>query len=313
MSNFNQRQNIYIHPQNQQLLWNTMNKTPMFSHMNPQIKDSWFKGIIQQFYNSNQHVYDAALLQQINKETIAYMVANLKGDSVRFTTNMTTVQGPPANTVYRGKEDERALKQEEFNKAFEERQNQYFLKKPPMPDIDFTEKLDDRPITNMEELIQMHQKEREYEINKYSPLQNILPGGNPTPAIPDILPSIPIITTPTNTSMVYNTQTHPVVWVSRTQPGTTFGGAEAKLPSELVVGLQRSPDHESLVNKLNILTDNYEKLKIMMEDMNSKYDYLVNEIGRFTEPQASGAKQKKYSNIEQPENITLEEDKDNTM
>jgi len=71
MSNFNQgRQNIYIHPQNQQLLWNTMNKTPMFSNMNPQIKYSWFKGIIQQFYNSNQYIYDAALLQQINKETI---------------------------------------------------------------------------------------------------------------------------------------------------------------------------------------------------------------------------------------------------
>jgi len=273
MSNFNQRQNIYIHPQNQQLLWNTMNKTPMFSHMNPKIKDSWFKGIIQQFYNSNQHVYDTALLQQINKETIAYMIANLKGGSTVPSGGMTTMQGPPANMVYRGKEDERALKQEEFNKAFEERQNQYFLKKPPMPDIDFTEKLDDRPITNMEELIQMHQKEREYEINKYSPLQNILPEGNPIPAIPTII-------TPTNN----NTQTHPV----------------AKLPSELVVGLHKerwSPDHDSLVNKLNILTDNYEKLKIMMEDMNTKYDYLVNELFK----------------PKNEENITLEEDKDNTI
>ena len=308
MSNYNQRQNIYIHPQNQQLLWNTMNKTPMFSHMNPQIKDSWFKGIIQQFYNSNQHVYDAALLQQINKETISYMVTNLKGgttmntnmtfntgfpqeildvesrkrfeslrDSVRFTP---TVQGPPANTVYRGKEDERALKQEEFNKAFEERQNQYFLKKPPMPDIDFTEKLDDRPITNMEELIQMHQKEREYEINKYSPLQNILPEGNP------ISPINTPIHTPIHTPMVNNT-------------------------------------HESLVNKLNILTDNYEKLKIMMEDMNKKYDYLVSEIkysrteqpkneeGRFTEGHRPGVKSNNdEERSSESLNITLEEDKD---
>jgi hypothetical protein len=284
MSNFNQRQNIYIHPQNQQLLWNTMNKTPMFSHMNPQIKDSWFKGIIQQFYNSNQHVYDAALLQQINKETIAYMVANLKGGSTAQSAGTAAVQGPPANTVYRGKEDERALKQEEFNKAFEERQNQYFLKKPPMPDIDFTEKLDDRPITNMEELIQMHQKEREYEINKYSPLQNILPEGNLVPAIPGILPSLPTINTSINTNM--NT---PMV------------------------------NNESLVNKLNILTDNYEKLKIMMEDMKTKYDYLVSQ-GSKTQLLTSNATlssekfgEVKYSRIEQAknvENITLEEDKD---
>ena len=280
MSNFNQgRQNIYIHPQNQQLLWNTMNKTPMFSHMNPQIKDSWFKGIIQQFYNSNQHVYDAALLQQINKETIAYMVTNLKGGTT-MNTNMTTVQGPPANTVYRGKEDERALKQEEFNKAFEERQNQYFLKKPPMPDIDFTEKLDDRPITNMEELIQMHQKEREYEINKYSPLQNILPEGNLVPAIPGILPSLPTINTHINTPI--NTPINNSMVNNNTL--------------------------ESLMNKLNIITDNYEKLKIMMEDMNIKYDYLVSQ--GLKNPTTDEIK---YSRVEQPkneENITLEEDKD---
>ena len=280
MSNFNQgRQNIYIHPQNQQLLWNTMNKTPMFSHMNPQIKDSWFKGIIQQFYNSNQHVYDAALLQQINKETISYMVTNLKGGTT-MNTNMTTVQGPPANTVYRGKEDERALKQEEFNKAFEERQNQYFLKKPPMPDIDFTEKLDDRPITNMEELIQMHQKEREYEINKYSPLQNILPEGNLVPAISGILPSLPTINTPINTPI--NTHIN-----------------NSMVDNNII---------ESLMNKLNIITDNYEKLKIMMEDMNIKYDYLVSQ--GLKNPTTDEIK---YSRVEQPkneENITLEEDKD---
>ena len=280
MSNFNQgRQNIYIHPQNQQLLWNTMNKTPMFSHMNPQIKDSWFKGIIQQFYNSNQHVYDAALLQQINKETISYMVTNLKGGTT-MNTNMTTVQGPPANTVYRGKEDERALKQEEFNKAFEERQNQYFLKKPPMPDIDFTEKLDDRPITNMEELIQMHQKEREYEINKYSPLQNILPEGNLVPAISGILPSLPTINTPINTPI--NTHIN-----------------NSMVDNNII---------ESLMNKLNIITDNYEKLKIMMEDMKTKYDYLVSQGSK--NPTTDEIK---YSRVEQPkneENITLEEDKD---
>ena len=49
-------------------------------------------------------------------------------------------------------------------------------------------------------------------------------------------------------------QTHPVVWVRRTQPGTTFGGAEAKLPSELVVesGVHRTPtlECEALREKL---------------------------------------------------------------
>jgi hypothetical protein len=89
-------------------------------------------------------------------------------------TSFTSMQG------YMGKEAERASKQEQFNSAFEERQKQYesLFSKPILPEIDFSEKKDDKPISNMEELVQQHLKERETEIQNYLTTNKVLPENN---------------------------------------------------------------------------------------------------------------------------------------
>jgi hypothetical protein len=90
--------------------------------------------------------------------------------------------------TYIGKDAEKAQKQELYNKAFGERQQQYeqMFAKPPVPEINFTEKNDDHPISNMDELIERHKKERESELTKFSPLKEFLPQNSqplPPPSI----------------------------------------------------------------------------------------------------------------------------------
>ena len=50
---------LYIHPENQELLWNIVNQnsflTAMLSGKTPSQKQEWFKGIIETFYNMNRY------------------------------------------------------------------------------------------------------------------------------------------------------------------------------------------------------------------------------------------------------------------
>jgi len=60
----------YILPENQRVLWNTINKVKGFSK-----DEQWFKQIIALFYQKNANRdLDQRELLQLNKETIEYMM-----------------------------------------------------------------------------------------------------------------------------------------------------------------------------------------------------------------------------------------------
>ena len=201
--------NLYVHPENQELLWRNINKIPMFQMMGqgiPNYKEQWFKTIIENFYEKYPIVDSKELLQKINKDTLGYMIEVLKSNSVsqqNSRMNIPQRNMGSANVVpningfqeanYLGKDAEKAQKQEFYNQAFGERQKQYeqLFAKPPAPDIDFSIKMEDRPISNMDELIERHKKEREAELNKFSPLNNFLPPPTQLNNTP-LPPSIPI-------------------------------------------------------------------------------------------------------------------------
>lgn len=201
--------NLYIHPENQELLWKNINKIPMFQMMGqgiPNYKEQWFKTIIENFYEKYPIVDSRELLQKINKATLGYMIEVLKSNSTsqqNARMNIPQRNMGSANVVpningfqeanYLGKDAEKAQKQEFYNQAFGERQKQYeqLFAKPPAPDIDFSIKMEDRPISNMDELIEKHKKEREEELNKFSPLNNFLPPPTQLNNTP-LPPSIPI-------------------------------------------------------------------------------------------------------------------------
>ena len=137
----------YVHPDNQQLLWNVLQKTPLvqqfFSNYDVTYKEKWFKSVIQMFYEKNKHMtMDIHMLNQLNRETLSYMLSSIQ---------------------------DRAQPQPQP-------QPQYNITSLPLAqpeivssEIDFREKELDAAIPNMEELVQHHIKQREEELRQYQP------------------------------------------------------------------------------------------------------------------------------------------------
>jgi len=150
---------LYVRAENQTLLWNTIQKMPQF-HTSPIQKEQWFSNIIRQFYEKNQHVQmNTGDLQALNRQTIAYMVEDLRK----------YVQAPP-----------------KVMDSFSSRQYEYDLMNKPkdQPIANFGEKIDDEVITNMDELLQQQIKQREYDIARAKEQM-------PVPPSEIILPSTP--------------------------------------------------------------------------------------------------------------------------
>jgi hypothetical protein len=267
--------NLYVHPENQELLWNNINKIPMFQAMGqgiPNYKEQWFKTIIENFYEKYPIVDNKPLLQKINRDTLGYMIEVLKSNMSNTNSRMNIPQKnmgsagvvPNINGFqepnYLGKDAEKVQKQELYNQAFGERQKQYeqMFAKPPAPEVNFSEKLDDRPISNMDELIERHRKERETELNKFSPLNKFLP----TPTQTNNTPLPP--------SIVINKQSHP----------PTPSQVPQQLQSENVrLTISDIPNDTNYLQRL--MEEHNALLKSIandVSDLKQKYDNLLHKI-----------------------------------
>jgi len=75
---------LYIHPENQKRMWENISKHPQFQYFDPMYngtgeKETWFRETIQGFYESNKFkILSVQDLQQLNRETIAYMIRAIK-------------------------------------------------------------------------------------------------------------------------------------------------------------------------------------------------------------------------------------------
>jgi len=154
---------LYVTQENQTLLWNIISKNTIVSdHFNshPNRKHEWFRSIIQLFYEKNMNrAIDTQSLLLLNKETISYMVQTIR--DYNKANNPQNFLKPYSITENRVEKigNQYADKQTEYNSLFE--------KKTP-ENIDFGEK-QDAPLSNMDELIKQHMKEREEELRKYAP------------------------------------------------------------------------------------------------------------------------------------------------
>ena len=67
---------LYIHPDNQEILWRVINSNPyisqVFSNLHPSHKNEWFKSTIEKIYDkiSNKNI-STLELHELNKETIS--------------------------------------------------------------------------------------------------------------------------------------------------------------------------------------------------------------------------------------------------
>lgn len=176
---------LYVLPENQKLLWNTMGKFNLFQNMkktNLEKTNLWFQTVIGGFYDSVENKQlTKEDLRTLNKNTISLMIKKLKEEhsfKPLSSVNNFDNNSIQENTVFSkdysidsNQNETRSFisekKQNELNNEFQSRQKEYesFFKKPNVEEIDFREKdIEDKPIENMDELLQMQMKEREYDI-----------------------------------------------------------------------------------------------------------------------------------------------------
>lgn len=163
---------LYIHPENQTLLWNTLQKNPKF-HQITINKQEWFSSIIKSFYENIQYLPPMTPqdLLQINRQTISYMMEQINAllvDRPKFTESKKVVSD--FNT-----------RQQEYESAL----------KPKLPPIaDFSEKINDDAIQNMDELLQQQIRQRDYDVEQ---AKERLPPPPPTPqsSISNVSPTPP--------------------------------------------------------------------------------------------------------------------------
>ena len=195
---------LFILPENQKLIWDTMNKAPLFAdfiaHSNEN-KDVWFREIIHQMYEKHR---DKTLtipeLRQLNKETISQMLSSLKTrnqplnvtprpEAFRFKSVNSSRTGSASayesasladSSVGFPINDNKTAtrnymldqKHEVLNNQFLTRQKEFddMIQRKPAKEIDFREQTDaDRPIENMDELLKKHIRAREYDVELIQP------------------------------------------------------------------------------------------------------------------------------------------------
>lgn len=133
---------LYIHRENIDLLWYIIQKNQLISKIDD--RKRWFNSFIQTFYEKAQSLpMNAATLNQLNRQTLAAMVEDLKNGRAN-----PSVSEPNLPLTSGSKERIAA-----YEEQFKQRQLEYQPIKPILPEVNFSEKIDDEAITNMDELI----------------------------------------------------------------------------------------------------------------------------------------------------------------
>ena len=184
---------LYIHQENQKLIWESICKLPMFQEFEKHEqgkRETWFRTIIQQFYESNKFkMLSMEELQQLNRETVSYMLNELKtinrkeepvyyngfsssspfGDMspVNSERSISSFSSMPPENKHVTRDAILEKKQEQLNVQFSARQQEYgsMLNAAPTQEIDF--RLDtqgDIPMENIDALMEDKMKQRKYDL-----------------------------------------------------------------------------------------------------------------------------------------------------
>jgi len=167
---------LFISNENQNLLFEMIHKTPeiqkAFSTVDE--KNTWFREVIEHFFNKLPPSITREVLKQVNRDALGYMVNTLKTIclnkeqiQIQKPLQMQSLEQPMLSleqqpqTQYKPTKREQTLEPKEYTTFFD-------LPKPKI--IDFSEKLDDDVITNMDELIEEQKRMRERELQEYTVL-----------------------------------------------------------------------------------------------------------------------------------------------
>lgn len=166
---------LYVNPENQKLLWNIINKHPKiteyFLYKPPENKSYWFQSCIGYIYeNIKYENLTFEMLQHYNKETLKYMLSTIIKESTINNDLRNEVQYSRTNIEQTM--SQHMPKSELLNNNFAIRQKEYedMVEKKVPDTIDFRDKIDDEPISNMDDVLRTHLQMRENELKQYAPL-----------------------------------------------------------------------------------------------------------------------------------------------
>jgi len=144
---------LFITKENQELLYEMINKTPNINTIfpTPNEKNAWFRAVIESYYIKLPNIISRDQLKSTNREVLGYMIKMLQPQKEEI---------PKITKIKREHAPDYESKEAQYKSLFE-------TPKPQV--IDFSEKIEDGVITNMDELIENHKKMREYELQEYAP------------------------------------------------------------------------------------------------------------------------------------------------
>lgn len=180
----------YIRPENQTILWNTIQRVELFRRVltTDSHQWEWFKEIVGWFYEENRNrrltKHD---LEQLNRRTIEHMILSLKKmasqnvpkkhvsfhESIgldlselefsEFDKNPPQIRIPSAAS---SNLEKKSIQSQQYSNAFAARQQEYeqMTKRETPPEPNFKEELSDEIIRNMDELLERQKKQREEDM-----------------------------------------------------------------------------------------------------------------------------------------------------
>jgi hypothetical protein len=155
---------LFISPENQNLLYEMIHKTAeiktVFSTIDE--KNTWFREIIEKKYRQLPPNISRDQLKQYNREVLGQMMESLRNHKhlVPTLSPISPVSPISINLPMNLLKREIPLEPKEYTGFFD-------IPKPQQ--IDFSEKMDDEVITNMDELIENQKRLRERELQEYAP------------------------------------------------------------------------------------------------------------------------------------------------
>lgn len=183
--------NLFIHKENQILLWNTISKHENFYAIGADAATEWFKSHIENTYlslkNENRQqmknkndIYN--FLLSINKKCLLEMLwelNNMQLQQPRQQPHPAFIEDPiMAGYISSSTQKDKMTSADnnDFAASFEMRQKEYenMFSKKAAPEMDFLEKVSDEPI-NITELVAKYQKEREEMEQQILPKLSYIP------------------------------------------------------------------------------------------------------------------------------------------
>ena len=132
----------YVHPENQKLLWNTIQKTPIFNNLGSR-QTQWFKSVIQHFYEEYPNaklIKTQQELQDINRATLSFMVNSLKQQFVQPKQMQSPIHEPNNTSLpsTSGSNERMSYYNDQFNNRQKEYESMNTKPLPPSNDIVWT-------------------------------------------------------------------------------------------------------------------------------------------------------------------------------